>query len=167
MADSWIKLGARRFRLRAWTGGERLEALSKNYGKDEHGAPVFNIAAYLESMVRASVVEIDPSLELDQLDSATTAGLMDAVVAMNVMDVQSGSIVPWSEGIDQTQLARSTLRLCRALGWTPSQVWTTPASEIDRLLVMLDMVEPEVKASQKRTGMAGRTDAVVINIEDD
>lgn len=69
-----------------------------------------------------------------------------------------------------------TLRLCRALGWTPAQVWTTPAPEIDRLLALLGPEAPLAApapgpapnpANPPTSRLAAWPDAVVIQVEDE
>jgi hypothetical protein len=67
---------------------------------------------------------------------------------------------------------RITLRLCRALGWTPTQVWATPAVEVDRLLRLLDRTASQRIDARRRPvsrapSLADHPDATVIRIEDD
>jgi hypothetical protein len=173
--EGGVELGGRRFRLRAWTQLERMRALSGSVETRTEGGTSFDAAAYLGAMLRASVQAMEPEGPgLEDLDAATTAGLLDAVVALNVPDAEEPGGLP-DEAPGAKEMAAVTLRLCRALGWTPSQVWATPAPEVDRLLRLLDLTEGSpvarsAPAPAARTGgsrLADHPDAIVIHIEDD
>lgn len=174
--DGELRLGAYRFQLRPWTQGERMKALADGLGTRPEGGPAFDAATYLGAMLRASVRSVSPSgQQLEDLDAATTAGLLEAVVALNVPDGDSEGALQEQLRLGTQEMAATTLRLCRALGWTPSQVWATPAPEVDRLLRLLDHVEgpaavPPGRAPLARPRaprLADHPDAIVIQIEDD
>ena len=64
--------------------------------------------------------------------------------------------------------AQKTLKLCASLGWSPSQVWEAPAAEVDRLLALIDLMEPKArKQSTKLSKLAQYPDTVVIRFEED
>ncbi len=168
VADGTLPVGKARFRLRPWTSGERLQALAANLNSDANGTPVFRVAGYLMAMLRASATVLEPAgTPLEEMDSQTTAALIAAVVNLNVPKAWDEEVTArLAAGSQET--AVNTLRLCRALGWTPSQVWNTPAPEVDRLLALLDHVAPHSPPAQRRApGLADHPDAVIIHIEDD
>ena len=158
----WYTLGTVQVRLRPWSSGERFAALATNLQQNESGI-VLDMAGYLDTMIKASVLAIDPPVALTELDAASTLALLDSVIALNVAPV--GAVE--QSIMASPQAAQITLRLCRALGWTPSQVWATPASEVDRLLALLERVEGTSPPASKSQGLAAYPDAVVIRIEDD
>ncbi|MCG8422765.1 MAG: hypothetical protein MJE77_33030 [Proteobacteria bacterium] len=182
--DSWQTIGAVAVRLRRWTEGERQAALAR-HGETRGDVPWLDIAGYVEAMVRASVVAIAPERELDELDSGVTPGLIDRVVAANVIDPATEPMTSWAASVHNA--AAKTLTLCRVLGWTPTQVWATPAAEIDRLLAIIDLVEsppnspdraalattPHAHAPRPHRSampasrLAAYSDAVIVDIEDD
>jgi hypothetical protein len=161
--------GPVRARLRPWSGGERMAAVAASRSQDEDGALRFHPGRYLRAMLAASVQALQPEgTELDALDAATGQSLLQAVLALNVADPAEPAASP----LYAPEAARRTLRLCRELGWTPSQVWATPAVELDRLDALLDQVAPAAAAAPapapwRSTRLADQPDAVVIRIEDD
>lgn len=165
--DGWVELGACRARLRPWTYGERLRALAVST-REEEGQKRFDTGRYLGAMLEASVKEVVPATcEVRGLDSASTVALLDAVVALNAGGAEE-TVSP--------EAAAVTLRLCRELGWTPSQVWATPAPEVDHLLRLLDAVQgsraerpvPVVsRPAPASPRLSDFPDAIVIQIEDE
>jgi hypothetical protein len=136
-ADGWWDLGGPRVRLRPWSAAERFAALVAASGPGEDGRAVFDPVTFLRSMLLHTVSVIDPPTALDDLDSGAAARLVNAAITVNG---ERGAMLPGSVA-SSPAVARITLRLCRALGWTPSQVWATPAVELDHLLRLLDGVE--------------------------
>ncbi|HVE83513.1 MAG TPA: hypothetical protein VND93_11720 [Myxococcales bacterium] len=170
--DGWLELDGERARLRPWTHGERLRALTSSVVTGPDGRASFDVASYLEAMVRASVQGWAPApRDPRELDAASTAALLDAVASLNVPDGPLEDEL--AEGLREgaQEVAAMTLRLCRAMGWTPSQVWAAPAAEIDRLLELLDAVEGSGAGSAPGAAsgerLADHPDAVVIRIEND
>ena len=161
-----IDLGSHRARLRAWTHGERMQALDA--ALSDRAGVALDVVSYLEAMLRACVVQLDPATDLFDLDSAAAARVISAVTVLN--SPAPAEAAPVLRGLgDSEQTARATLRLCRALGWTPSQVWTAPAAEVDRMLVLLDRIEGRTHPAQhtRPRRIADMPDAVVIRIEDE
>ncbi len=167
--EGWLELEHCRVRVRPWTAGERLRALARCVrGQGEERR--FEAGRYLEAMLEASVQGVEPEgVDWRALDAASTVTLLDAVVALNVPQEEELALM------DSPEVAASTLRLCRELGWTPSQVWATPAPEVDRLLRLLEASrgaaaphsEPVPRASGPRTPrLSDHPDAIVIQIED-
>ncbi len=158
----WHTLGAVRVRLRPWSSGERFAALAANLHQNETDLAL-DMAGYLDAMITTSVLAIDPPIPLAELDAASTTALLDAVITLNI--VPAGAV---EQGVlESPQAARLTLRLCRALQWTPSQIWALPAQEMDRLLALLDRVEGAPPSNIGSPGLAAYPDAVVIRVEDD
>ena len=115
--------------LRPWTSRERALALDACTDRETG-------AVRPGALLRAMVLAADPSADPRALSGAEGLGLLDAVTRLNA----PGDDL--SEGPGSTELARITLELCRGLGWTPSQVWSAPAPEIDRLLALLARAAP-------------------------
>jgi hypothetical protein len=150
--------GAVQARLRAWTFAERSKALGSSLVTQPDGSRELSLKRYLRSMLATCVVALEPSdRSWMELDGADAAALLDAVVTLNAP----------GEEPDDRATARTVLRLCRALGWTPSQVGSTPAAEVQRLLALLEIVEGEAPpAAPLPQGLAAHPDAVVIQLED-
>jgi hypothetical protein len=146
-----------------WTSLARARALDACTDRDT-GA--LRVGSYLSAMLRASTNDaIDPHT----LSGAAAAATLDAVTRINA------TTNDLSEGPGSEALAHTTLRLCRALGWTPGQVWSAPASEVDRLLALLDRIDridapppppPPGPQSARRSGLAAFPDAVIIEVGD-
>ena len=164
LEGEWLDLGpAGRARLRPWTERQRFAALSAALEGD--GADTwFDPVAYLDAMVRASLLVLDGPAPLDDLDARATAVLLHATVALNLAGEEEEALL--EGGPAAREWAARTLRLCQALGWTPARVWATPAAEIDRLLRLLDMVRPQARPA-RAPRLADHPDATVIRIEDD
>lgn len=164
--DGALDLSCGRVRLRPWSSLARARALDRCL---DPRTGALRIGSYLAQMIAASTTAPFDPLALAGDDAAA---LLDAVTAINTPahDLASG---PGS-----TELARNTVRLCRALGWTPGQVWATDAVELDRLLALLDRVEqPAPPAPVRRappprppvapgSRLAAFPDAVVIEVGD-
>lgn len=118
-------------------------------------------------MVRASLQALDSTTGLDDLDARATAVLLHATVALNLCDDEDEALL--QGGPAARECAARTLRLCQALGWTPARVWATPAIEVDRLLRLLDLVQPSATAPRpaSRRSLAEHPDATLIRIDDD
>ena len=172
-ADGWLELDGARAQLRPWTHGERLRALGDSVVTGPDGRASFDVVAYLGAMLRASVRAWAPGPPPDprELDAASTAALLEAVVSLNVPEGNLEDELAGRLQAGSQEVAALTLRICRALGWTPSQVAAAPAAEIDRLLELLDAVEGGAGVSQAAAAppsrIADHPDAVVIQIEDD
>ena len=165
----WLDLGpAGRARLHPWSERQRFAALSaalEGDGDDTWFDPV----AYLDAMVRASLLVLDGPAPLDDVDARATAVLLHATVALNVAGDEEEALLeggPAARESVKREWAARTLRLCQALGWTPARVWATPAAEIDRLLRLLDMVRPPARPA-RTPRLADHPDATVIRIDDD
>lgn len=165
--DGWLELGSIRVRLRPWTWAERAEAVRASTTRRPDGAQEFSVERYLRAMVEASIAAVDPPGAEIRAVPGAAAALIDAVVALSVAGERVEDRMVGAGGESGRALSLTTLRLCKALGWTPSQVWSAPAAEIDRLLALLDAVEAQAapRAAQ-RTGLARHPDAVVIQVED-
>lgn len=157
------------FRLQGWSERARLAALLACLIEEpgEGAGGRFDAVAYLDAMVRQTVLAEGDVL--DELPTHWALPLIDEVVGLNVVKPEAEPL-PMA-GPRAQAAAAQTLRLCRALGWTPSQVWAAPAAEIDRLNALLDRVEqrhattaPPVAA--RRSRLAEHPDAVLIRIED-
>ena len=153
------QLGNETITLKAWTCAERLKALHDCQKQTEHGTD-FDLAAYLMAMLNASLVSIESQKSLNDLDSASSSALLSAVIALN----NHKNDESW---LNSKTTAQTVLRLCRALGWTPSQIMATPAVEIDLMLALLDKAEAPTPSATPSSRLAAYSDAVVIQIEDD
>lgn len=167
-ADGWVRAGAVRARLRPWTFSERAKALGASMTSQPDGSKELSLERYLRAMLAASVVALEPpGVELAALDGASAALLLDAVVSLNDAGQRDEDATLKAADGEARALAQVTLRLCRALGWTPSQVWAAPAAEIDRLMVLLQLTEAPTPAPAARPPrLSEYPDAVVIQVED-
>lgn len=168
--EGWWELGPCRVLLRPWTAGERLKALARCVRGQGEGR-AFDAGLYLEALLEASVKAVEPvGMDPRTLDAASTQALLEAVVALAVPEEDEALL-------DSPEAAATTLRLCRELGWTPAQVWATPAPEVDRLLRLLEAARGATVACSSpgpRTGprprgsrIADHPDAIVIQLEED
>ncbi len=170
--EGWLRIGALRVRLRPWSFSERSRAMDESLTPRPDGSMELSLERYLRAMLTASVVALEPAgVELSMLDGATTAELLDAAVELNTAGARDEDLRMKAADAGGRALAQATLRLCRALGWTPSQVWAAPAAEIDRLLAILHLTEAlaptPAPAPERRTpGLSDYPDAVVIQVED-
>lgn len=161
LGGGWYKCGAMLARLRPWTSGERFIALSRCQLASEGGIS-FNLSAYLEAMLEASVAELPPPRLLAELNPSEMHALLDAVIALNIPD-HSTTAIP-----ESPEANRLVLRLCQILGWTPSQVLAAPAAEMDRLLALIGRVESDKpRPPSRQQGLSSYPDAVIIRIEDE
>ena len=175
-----IELDGRRFGLRPWSARARLAAMLACLREVDAGADGgdFDAVGYLDAMVRGTLQPDAPGsagAPLDRLPTRWALPLIDAVVGLNVLRPETEPLP--GTGPQAQAAAAQTLRLCRALGWTPSQVWSAPAVEVDRLLALLDRVEPAAAparaappaarpARQAARRLADHPDAVLIRIDD-
>jgi hypothetical protein len=166
-SDGWLDLGSTRVKLEPWSNADRMQTLADSLIRDASGDSL-DVVHYLDAMVRASIKAIDPETALDDLDAGATVTLIAAAAALNMPQEPLPFDGPRRDSVFTAEQSRSTLRLCAALGWTPSKVWQTPAAEIDRLLALLDRVQPAPSCQfTHRPGLADRPDAVVIHFEED
>jgi len=119
---------------------------------------------------------------LNGLDAYTTTALLDAVTSLNVADSIANEIGAFGSNAALNKMINDTLQLCKVMGWGPSQVWSLPAADIDRLLAMIATQHDSVpnaslsKARPPNVLPAGNLHsarfnadpgAVVIHVEDD
>ena len=178
--DGHFDLEGRHFRLRPWSARARLAAMLACLRERDEGAPGgdFDAVGYLDAMLRGTLLRdtaVAASAPLEALPTRWALPLIDAAVGLNVLRPETEPLP--GTGPQAQAAAAQTLRLCRALGWTPTQVWAAPAIEIDRLLALLDRVEPApVPAPPARPPrpaarpaprrLADHPDAVLIRIDD-
>lgn len=142
--------------VRPWTCLARARAIDECTDPDT-GALRFG--SYLRAMAWAA-----SDGDTDALSGATAATYLDALVEAHA------PAPDMHEGPGSTALARATLRVCRGLGWTPGQVWSLPAAELDHLLAMLAHLDdaPRVRPTPqvRRSGLGAYPDAVIIEVND-
>lgn len=160
----FLRCGPARVKLRPWSLYERARAISSATAKRQDGAHVFWPGRYLLAMARESIVASEPALPLSELPGAVP--LVAALVRANVAAEE--------EDLGDLHLIRSTLRLCRGLGWSAERAWALPAAEADRLLRLLDRAdsgadriaaEPRVRM-ERRASLLDDPDAILIQVED-
>lgn len=174
--EGWFAVEGVRANLRRWTFVERENAMASSMVERGDGAKEFKLARYLRAMLDASVVSLEPG-PVGSLEGAAAMALLDAVAELNAEGSGEADRLVRENGDAGRALAATTLRICKALGWTPSQVWATPAAEIDRIVAMLDVLEgphveqrsvaPNRAPVRRQASMADYPDAVVIQVEDD
>lgn len=169
--NQWHLIGNRRFLLRPWTGQERIQALSASVvHKDSDTEFDYDYVKYLGELVKSCIIEVSPSMSIEELDSHTTALLLKRIIRINNCgDVADGSIE--DSGLSQLSesQAREILRLCQFLGWSPVKLLSLPASEIDQMSSMLDVIErPQAyKDTHMGSSLCRQPGAVVINITEE
>ncbi|WP_255991706.1 hypothetical protein [Chitinolyticbacter albus] len=165
----WLDLDGAAARLLPWSEGQRGQALAACLVDSDEDGAWFDAVGYLDRMTRATVRELAPAQAIDALPAAATQRLLDATVALNVVADEDRALL--AAGPAARETAQRTLRACRALGWTPSQVWAAPAVEIERLLQLVALVETSEPARRapvvRKPRLADHPDAFVIQIEDD
>jgi len=141
--------------VRSWSCLDRARAIDEC---TDPNTGALRLGSYLRAMVRASS---DIDIDTDEVSGATAASFLDALISAH-------TIVPESaEGPGSAALAHATLQVCRALSWTPSQVWSLPAAELDRLLRLIERLEtPRARPSPpaSRTGLAAYPDSVIVEV---
>lgn len=190
--DGWLQLPSGQLRLRSWTWVERQQAIASSVSLLPEGARAVRLSRYLRALVMASVAEVlPPTLSPLSLTGSEGLSLLQAVVTLNLApEVDAALEAPADPALARRQ-AEETLRVCRALGWTPAQVMATPARQIEQLLVLLDRAEAPAAAKlpspaegtapsagttparsapasvPKPRGLSAFPDAVIIQVEDD
>lgn len=144
--------GAGPWALRPWSWREQVAATERAGG---------SLAAYLHAMLHASAGARVP--EPSALAGRAALRLLEAVVAINSNNQRD------DEMMGDEARAEQTLWLCATLGWTPGQVWRTPAIEVERLLHLRgdrrDAARSLVDARPTGSALARHPDAVVIEVE--
>jgi hypothetical protein len=170
-ADGRATIDGRSVALRRWSHRERLASLLSCLDDEDVEAEPreggrFDAVAYLDAMVRCAVAPGLSGHALDELPVRWALPLIEAVVSLNVVQPEDEPLP--GAGPRAQAAAAQTLSLCRALGWTPSQVWAAPAAEIDRLQALVALAEPRPAraVATRPPRLADHSDAVVIRIED-
>ena len=156
--EDWFDFGNMKLKMSPWSTLEREQAISGNLESVGDGE-TFDVIGYLDAMIRQSIQDMEPVVDLNELDPLVMTSLFKSVLEMNAPT----PLLP------ENVSAEKTLRLCSALGWTPTQVWNAPAVETDRLLALLESMQPETVAAPptSTSSLANHPDAVVFHFEDD
>lgn len=145
---------------RPWTFAERAQALQTASEAQAGGGLDLKLDLYLYEMLRASALYEG----WDRLPAAAGHRLLAEVVRLNHPDLDE------ERAAEPPALTRALLKVCRALGLTPSQVRALPAAEVDRVLDLLAqdaLAHPDaVSRRPRRPKLADHPDAVVILAED-
>ncbi len=153
-----------RVRVRPWSFFERAQAL-------RDAGPSVRVGRYLRAMTLASTEVLAPparARDVLSLPVQLARPILEAVLRVNALEPAR------EDAARDPALARSILRVCRALGWAPTRALEAPAHEIELLLTLLDTIgetgeRPPAAAPrpQPRAGLARFPDAVIIQVEDD
>ena len=145
---------------RPWTFAERAQTLMEAGEQHEGGGLDLKLDLYLYGMLRASAQHEG----WEQLPAAAGHRLLSEVVRLNHPDLDE------ERAAEPPALTQALLKVCRALGLTPSQVRALPAAEVDRVLDLLAqdaLAHPDaVSRRPRRPKLADHPDAVVILAED-
>ncbi len=145
---------------RPWTFSERAQTLMEASEAHDSGGLDLKLDLYLYGMLRASAQHEG----WEQLPAAAGHRLLSEVVRLNHPDLEE------ERAAEPPALTRALLKVCRALGLTPSQVRALPAAEVDRVLDLLaqDAAADPVAAPRRsrRPKLADHPDAIVILAED-
>lgn len=169
--DLEVFLGeGRSARLRPWSSAERFAAVLASQPRSvtlaDPAAVTPRLGGYLRAMLAASVeLNGEDAEDSARLDAGAGARLLEATLRLNVL-----AATPNEAAMETSPMAvEGILRFCRALGWTPSQVWRTSAAELDRLSRLLDLEAAGRPAPPppEPQGLARHPDAVLIQVEND
>lgn len=138
-AEGWVFLGSGlRAQLRAWTWGQR-SAAQRAHLHAKSDQLEFDPVDYLESMLAQCVIrlvdEVGAEVAVTSVNAQATQRLLAALTELNHLNPRD-AVDPALMAFPG--LADATLRVCAGLGWTPAQVWATPAVELERILALLD-----------------------------
>jgi hypothetical protein len=146
--------------IRPWTFAERADAIQTASEAHDGGGLDLKLDLYLHQMLRASAQHEG----WERLSAAAGHRLLAEVVRLNHPDLAE------ERAAEPPALTQALLKVCRALGLTPSQVRALPAAEVDRVLDLLahDAEAHPVTAPRRarRPKLADHPDAVVILAED-
>lgn len=152
-----VDVGLAQIRLRPWTFAARIHALWEAGALDER--PRLDVARWLLARVASNIASVEPAVAIASLPAAPVLAAIDALDAPP--DGLALSTLP-------APLRATIQRVCRALGWTPSQVLAAPAAEIDRVLELFDEPAPALTSRPAPLqGLAARPDAIVFQFEPD
>ena len=145
---------------RPWTFAERAQALQAASEAHDGGGLDLKLDLYLYEMLRASAQHEG----WDRLPAAAGHRLLAEVVRLNHPDLEE------ERAAEPPALTQALIKVCRALGLTPSQVRALPAAEVDRVLDLLALeavTHPDARSRRpRRPKLADHPDAVVILAED-
>ena len=145
-------------RCGAGRGGAWCEGL--RWGEGEAFRQGLKLDLYLYEMLRASAQHEG----WDRLPAAAGHRLLAEVVRLNHPDLEE------ERAAEPPALTQALIKVCRALGLTPSQVRALPAAEVDRVLDLLALeavTHPDARSRRpRRPKLADHPDAVVILAED-
>lgn len=165
LAPHWIAFDDIELQLHPWSWASRTRALAGSQGPSGKT----HVVTYIEAMLRTSVRSCRrasdghplPQAAIWSLTGEHALRLLEEVLACNGFGEPDEA---WM--LDDPTRAADTLWICQTLGWTPGQVWATPAHEIDRILQLRSQLLATSLRTTPQTGLASHPDAVVIHVED-
>lgn len=167
--NSEIDLGPVKVTLSPWTRAEQLSGLNTSLKRNEKEISI-EVIQYLDAMVHSTIKSFSSDFDLQELDSQGISQLLPAVVAINQSCTHLPETLVNNDSDVSSRQVNDTLKICSRLGWTPSQVWNTPAREIDHLLRLIDLQShpDSYKPNRQPSGskLAAFPDAEVIHFED-
>ncbi|MEM7158024.1 MAG: hypothetical protein AAF799_34605 [Myxococcota bacterium] len=155
--NEWLDLGRGvRAKVRAWSFRERMVVLREclEYRAEE---PFIDPLVLVERLLSDGVLALEDDGEerIDDLDG------LDAVVVHALLAALTEYSMPGANAVDDALLddpvlASQVLRVCRAMGWTPSRVLEAPAGEIDALVALLGPQEAPARTLRRAPARSRR-----------
>lgn len=144
------------YALRPWTLLERASAVRAARDPETGG---FHVGRYLSMLVACCVARAGGGEPL-ALPMCQGGPLLAAACRLCAPEPLLPAVM------DDPALRALTMRVCTALGWSPSRVWQTPAGEIDQVLALLDRT-PASRPRPKLSALADLPDTHTIHFEDE
>lgn len=150
----WVHLGAGlRAQIRAWSWRQRL-AVMRACVEAVGDAHVVDPLGIVERLLATTLLVLEHS----DTGRVQQLGAVDAAVAHELLATLTELCMPSPDPTDDAwhqdpAIAAQVLRLCGALGWTPSQVLDAPAAEVDVLRWLLERGEPGDAAPSRRRAL--------------
>lgn len=147
----WVHLSTGlRARVRAWSWRQRLAAM-RDCVEADGDAHVVDPLRLIELLLATTLIE----LEHPDTGRVLALGSLDAAVMHELLAVLTKLSMPSPDHADEAwhhdpAIAKQVLRLCGALGWTPSQVLDASAAEIDMVRWLLEHGEARGPAPSRR-----------------
>ena len=165
--NEWIDLGGgARAKIRVWSFRERMTVLRQclEYRDDE---PFIDPLVLVERLLRDGVLALECPAgqginDLGRLDAGAVQGLLSALTEYSM----PGASAVDDALLDDPALASQVLRVCKAMGWTPSQVLEAPAGEVDAIVALLGPADAPVakprRAPLRSSRLHDQPDAMVL-----
>lgn len=147
-----VEVGQHTYRLTPWTWGQRNRALQQAIGLADGIRPYVDTTRFYSAVLQTMCVAIDgappPDDWLYTLLADTGDALLDAALPMSGQDRDAQERLGQALRAQLPDDGIALYTLCKEFGWTPAQVRTQRAVDIDTLMTMHRiMAQPRSKQS--------------------